>query len=308
MASIPSTILVTGASGHLGRLIVSELLSFNEEGGEGYNIIASSRNPSSLAELSSIGAELRLLDLDNYELTLSAFQGVDTVVLVSTKEFQKRILQHRTAIRAAEAAGVKHLVYTSYVNPKPQEGLFNDHFFTENDIVASRLKWTILRNNCYSETLFLTLPAFLDMGVLPTAAGFGKRSYICRLDCASMAAAVALNASRYDHRVFDVGGSESLSAPDLAAMVTKVTERPLNVDHVSVTEYVSRLEHIKAPKWWINIATDVENATAAGAMAIINAGIFKQVVGREPISLNMFLQTNRAHFMGITPPATQQTI
>lgn len=283
---------MSGASGHLGRLIVSELLSSSGEGGEGFSVIAASRDISKLRDLALRGAELRLLDLDRFELSLSAFRGVDVLVLVSTNEFSKRILQHRTAIKAAEAAGVKHVIYTSYINPKPLEMLFNDHFVTETDLAVSGLKWTILRNNCYSETLLLTLKENLERGILPTASGNGRRSFICRLDCASFAAAIAKDSERYDHRVFDVSGDDSYSPYDIASIVYEVTESPLRVEQLGITDYLVSLANLKAPQWWIDIAPDLERATSSDALAITNGGNFKKVVGRDPISLHTFLQMN----------------
>jgi len=295
--SSPTTILVTGSSGHLARLIVSELLSYKTEGGEGANIIAASRDVNDLEELATQGAETRRLDLDDYDLTRSAFQGVDVVVLVSTGVFTQRIFQHRNAIRAAESVGVKHLIYTSFVNPKPSEGLFNDHFFTENDLVSSQLKWTILRNNSYCETLFLTLPSFLKNGIYPSASGQGKKAFISRLDCAAVAASIAANPSLYEKRVIDVSGDEAFSAEEVASLASEVLDRQLVVKQQSITDYVRTLSDAKVPDWWCNVTPELEYATANGNLAILNGGLFKQIVGRAPISLRMFLQNNRDQFL-----------
>jgi len=291
------TILVTGASGHLGRLIVSELLASRaSEGGEGsLNVIAASRNVGMLGDLGKMGAELRRLDLDSFELTMSAFQGIDVVILVSTMELGKRILQHRTAIRAAEAAGVSHLVYTSFVNPRPQEGIFNDHFFTENDIVQARLKWTILRNNSYAETLLMPQNAhFIHSGSLPSTTKEGRRAYITRADCAAMAAHTALHSERYDHRVLDVAADHAASVEDLANIFSKHTGNAVKVDYVSLEEYTKRLELADTPMWWLSVAQDLESAAATGVLAITNGGTFKEVVGREPTPLQSFLEQNKS--------------
>jgi NAD(P)H dehydrogenase (quinone) len=303
----PTTILVTGSSGHLGRLIVSELLSFNTEGGEGVNVIAASRDVAELNELAKQGAETRRLDLDDYDLTRTALQGVDVVVLVSTGVFTQRIFQHRNAIRAAESVGVRHLIYTSFVNPKPGEGLFNDHFFTEVDLASSSLKWTILRNNSYSETLFLTLPIFLKSGIFPTAAGQGKRSYISRLDCAALAASVAANPSAYERRVIDVSGDEAFSAEEVADLASRVTDKPMVIKQLSIPDYVRTISDAHVPDWWCNVAPELEYATGNGSLSILNGGLFKQIVGRAPISLHMFLQNNKDQFLSEQVPIPEHT-
>lgn len=299
--SNPSTILVTGASGHLGRLIVSEMLSANAEGGEGHNIIAASRDISKLNELGKLGAELRTLDLDSFELTKSAFQGVDVVVLVSTAEFQRRIVQHRTALRAAEATGVHHVLYTSFVNPRPENGLFHDHFFTEHDLVQSRLNWTILRNNSYAETLFLTLPKFIRGGIFPAVSLDGRKAYISRLDCASLTAAVALNAHLYNRQVIDVSADVAYSPQDVANIASKVLNHPLKVVPLPISEYIAKLRQDDIPEWWCNISGDIEYATANGAFAITNGGKFKKIVGRDPMSLEMFISNNKDFFLATEP-------
>lgn len=293
----PRTILVTGASGHLGRLIVYELLSLrSSEGGEGrVNVVAASRNTSALGDMSKMGAELRLLDLDSFDLTREAFEGIDVVILVSTMDLQRRVFQHRTAIRAAEASGVSHLLYTSFVNPRPQEGIFNDHFFTEMDLAHARLRWTILRNNSYAETLLLPqYSQFIRDGVFPTTSEReGRRAYICRADCAAMAAHTAMNAERFDHRILDVAADQALSSEEIAMIFGKIAGTEVKTECVTQQEYTKRLEGAKTPDWWMPVAQDLEAVVGSGALAITNGGMFKEIVGRPPTSLEAFLQEHK---------------
>src|SRR5882672_414634 len=140
-------LLVTGASGQLGRRVVELLL----EAKPGRPIIALSRQPRKLDDLARLGVEVRAADFDDPASLPTAFRGVGRALLVSTDAVGRRIAQHRAAIDAAARVGVAHLVYTSMPNPGPEnEALVaRDHRETEAALVASPLGFTILRNNLY---------------------------------------------------------------------------------------------------------------------------------------------------------------
>lgn len=287
----PNTILVTGAAGHLGSSVIENLLRCKKEGGEGINVIAASRDLQKVEACQRLGAETRYLDLDSCDSVEKAFKGVDCVILISTVELGTRIEQHRCAIRAAEKMGVKRLIYTSFLSPKPGEGVFSDHFYTEADLVESKLKWTILRNTSYSETLFATLPSAVSTGVLYTASGDGKRTFMSREDCAILIANVAVHADRYENRILDVVGNKAYTADDIAAIASKVTNKQLNVKRVDDKKFMTEVKSA-APDWWSQIAVDFEQASRGGYLGITN-NCFKDIVGREPLSLEDFLERNR---------------
>ena len=130
-ANYKPTVLVTGASGHLGRRVV-ELLLETYDG----RIIAATRTPEKLPEFSQRGVIVRYADFEDPASLLKAFQGVDRLLLVSTDAVDvpgRRINQHRNAVKVAEQAGVRHVAYTSLVNPGPDSPAFvaSDHRDTE---------------------------------------------------------------------------------------------------------------------------------------------------------------------------------
>ncbi len=145
------TLLVTGASGHLGQRVIELLLESNTD-----YVIAATRTPEKLAHLAERGVEVRKADFDDPSSLTSAFAGVDRLLLISTDTLDgtdRQIVQHRNAVIAANQAGVKLVVYTSLFNPAPDSpiAIAPDHYATEQALSAISLNWTVLRNNVYTD-------------------------------------------------------------------------------------------------------------------------------------------------------------
>src|SRR5580698_9494185 len=144
MSLADKRLLVTGASGNLGKAVVAELRRLGAK-----TVIAATRTPGKHQELATLGVEEREADFDRPETLHAAFRGVERLLLISTDSLHApdvRIKQHRTAIQAAVGAGVEHVVYTSLPNAHPTEGpsMPDDHFWTEVALFESGLNWTIL--------------------------------------------------------------------------------------------------------------------------------------------------------------------
>ncbi|HEX2906425.1 MAG TPA: NAD(P)H-binding protein [Phototrophicaceae bacterium] len=219
-------LLVTGASGNLGRRVV-ELLLEAQTG----PIVAATRTPDKLKEFSERGVTVRRADFDDSASLAAAFQDVDRLLMISTDDLSipgKRIRQHRAAIQAAEAAGVKQILYTSIVKPTPESPVVVavDHRATEEAIMETRMGWTFLRNNIYADMLPQTLSRAIQMGQLFSAAGDGKTAYVLREDCAR-AAAAALASDFKGRRTLDITGTEALSQADLARIASEISGKPI---------------------------------------------------------------------------------
>src|SRR4051794_23190970 len=158
------TLLVTGASGQLGRRVVELLLD-----AKAGTVIAATRDPAKVADLAARGAVVRKADFEDEASLAEAFAGVDRLLLVSTDAVDRpgrRIAQHEAAVRAAVRAGVKHIVYTSMPNPGVDSpvSIAVDHRKTEEAITATSLGFTILRNNLYTDLLLQSLPRAVATG------------------------------------------------------------------------------------------------------------------------------------------------
>ena len=222
-------LLVTGASGHLGRRVVELLL--DSPRAKGRKLIAATRSPEKLAELAARGVEVVAGDFDRPSTLQAAFVGVERALIISTDALDRpgrRLEQHRAAVSAARAAGVQHVVYTSLTNPGPESAitLAPDHWGTESAIRESGMSYTVLRNNMYTDYLLMSLPHAASVGKLVNSYANGKVSYVTREDCAQ-AAAAALSQPFEGNAVLDITGPTAITQAELAAIVSEATGKPV---------------------------------------------------------------------------------
>ena len=284
-------LLVTGANGHLGRRIVEILLQ--KKAGP---VVAATRDPAKIADLAAKGAEVRAADFGNPETLQAAFAGIDRLLLISTDAIivpGQRLGQHRAAVATAQAAGVKHILYASVVSPFPSDSIIeNDHFWTEQAIMASTMSWTFLRHALYTDNLLGSLPNALASGTWATATANKGRHSVTREDCAQ-ADAAALASSDTGKRIHDITGPAPVTAEEVAKMVTELTGKPLK--HVSITQE-QLTEGMKAaglPPTLIGALVGFDVATARGYHATVSPAVV-DLTGRAPTSVRDFLTANKA--------------
>jgi NAD(P)H dehydrogenase (quinone) len=182
-----SRLLIAGASGALGRLTADRLLAEGRRG----ELILVSRTPDALSDLAERGADARFGDFDEPGSLRDAFAGADRMLLISASDIEVRAEQHRSAIRSASEAGVRHIVYTSGLNPEPPNPavIAPSHYATERALRESDLSWTVLRNSLYAEYQVPEAAQALAAGELVHNRGDGLIAYVSRSDCAAVAAA-----------------------------------------------------------------------------------------------------------------------
>lgn len=206
-------IVVTGASGQLGRLVIEALLKKLPAG----EIVAAVRHPEKVADLAARGVQVRQADYDQPASLATAFKGAEKLLLISASEVGRRVPQHRAAIEAAKAAGVGLLAYTSILHadtsPLP---LAAEHQETESLIRASGLPAVILRNGWYTENHLVGIPTALQYGVVLGSAGAGRFSTAARADYAEAAAAV-LTQDKQAGRIYELAGDEAYTLSEFAA-------------------------------------------------------------------------------------------
>jgi NAD(P)H dehydrogenase (quinone) len=287
-------LLVTGASGHLGRRIVEILLHAGNR-----NLVAGSRNPSKLLQLAAMGAEPRRVDFDEPATLDDAFAGVERLLIISTDAIfipGRRRAQHRAAVHAAVKAGVKHILYTSMPNPEPPSvmPIAPDHYATEQAIAKSGLRFTILRNSWYSENLIRSLPSVMQSGKWFTSAGEGRIPYVSRDDVAR-AAAAALSTGASESRRYDITGLEALMTVQIATVASEAFGKPIEVVQLSDEQLASKLTAMGVPEAWVprRVATDAN--TRAGKFDIVSDAV-KRLTGKEPQSLRDFLLCQQGAF------------
>ena len=281
-----SKILVTGAGGQLGRRVVELLL----EGGATH-VIAGSRDPS---KLSIAGVETRTVDFSDPAGLDQAFAGVDQVLIISTDvvgEVRQKL--QTAAVAAAARAKVKHILYTSLSNPG--EGspvlLAPDHDITERAIEATGIDYTFLRNALYMENFLQALPPALASGQWYVAWGQGRSAHVSREDCAKAAAAALLGGPK-GKRIIDVAGPDSLTADEVAAIVTEVTGKPLAVVQVDDKALAAGMVGAGLPPFVADLLASFETATREGRSDVVSQ--VHELTGKPAQSLRDYLTANKS--------------
>ncbi len=286
------SILVTGASGHLGQRVVELLL----ERGNGTRIIAATRKPESLSELAARGVELRRADFDDEASLTTAFQGVERVLLISTDALDepgKRARQHARAVRAVAAAGVKHVAYTSIINPVGSKILISkDHADTEAELAKSGVAFTVLRNNVYSDYQFMGLQRAFASGKLVDARATGKVGFVTREDCARIAAAVMAEPPS-GNQVLDVTGAEALSSVDLAAFASELSGRNIEHQPIPLAALIEGMVQHGLPRPLAEVYASFDAGIADGELDVASDSVAR-FTGQAPQSMKDFLRANKA--------------
>jgi NAD(P)H dehydrogenase (quinone) len=250
------TIAITGATGHLGRLAIAELKA------RGAKPVALARDPAKAADL---GVETRAFDYAKADP--AALKGIETLVLISSNDFNDRAGQHRKAIEAAKAAGVKRILYTSILKgDRSPMMLAADHIVTEAAIKASGIPATILRNGWYTENYTGALGAAVQHGAIIGAAGEGRVNSAARKDYAEAIAVTALDAS-HAGKVYELAGDTAHSGADLAAAVAKAAGKPVAYVPMAQADYAGALVGFGLPEGFAHVLADSDARAGEGALA-----------------------------------------
>jgi NAD(P)H dehydrogenase (quinone) len=222
------SLVITGASGHLGRRTAELLLDRQDLDPAG--VVLVTRTPAALDDLAARGATVRAGDFDDPSSLTDAFAGGERLLLISTDAIGRRIAQHANAIDAAAAAGVRFIAYTSIPNPDAAvnaAAVVPDHQGTEELLRASGLNWAFLRNALYSEYRVAEAQGALATGEFHHNQGDGASAYVSREDCAAVAAAVLAGGDEHAGKAYDSTGPERLTGGDLAALYAEVGGSPV---------------------------------------------------------------------------------
>jgi NAD(P)H dehydrogenase (quinone) len=290
-------LVITGAAGALGRRVAEHVL---ERGIPAGSIILVTRRPEEIIDLARQGADVRRGDFDDPKLLREAFAGGDRMLLISTDAVGRREVQHRAAIAAAREAGVRHVAYTSMLNPTDGNpaGVAREHRVTEQELLDSGLAWTFLRNGLYAEYEVPPGATALLTGQLVTNAPDGRTAYVAREDCAAAAAAV-LTGDGHEHHVYDVTGPELLSKRDEAAMLTEIGGRPVEVIGVDDDTFIAELGGLGLPQAAAVMIASFGAAIREGYLDQLGDGV-QQLTGRPPRALREVFE---AHAMDLAPPS-----
>jgi NAD(P)H dehydrogenase (quinone) len=276
------SLVVTGATGHLGRLVVESLLQRGVPAGE---IVATGRNVEKIKDFADRGVRTVQADFNDPQSLTAAFAGAQKVLLISGSEVGQRIPQHTNAIEAAKAAGVEQIIYTSAPQARTTTMILAaDHKATEEVLAASGVPHTVLRNSWYHENYTEQLATTLERGVIVGSSGEGRVSAAGRIDYAEAAAAV-LTTDGHLGAVYELGGDTSYTQAELAAEISAQSGTPVAYQDIPVAEYEKMLaEVVGLPAPVATMVADIDRATSEGALEN-TTGDLSRLIGRPTTPL-----------------------
>ncbi|GAB6909713.1 NAD(P)H:quinone oxidoreductase [Desulfosarcina cetonica] len=255
-------IVITGASGNLGRLVINELLKSVSAS----ELVAMVRNPASVEDLARQGVGVRKADYTQPDTLDAAFRGADKVLLISSNEIGQRVAQHTHVIAAAKKAGVGLLAYTSILRADTTPlGLGVEHRQTEAKLAESGIPHVVLRNGWYTENYAAGIPAALERGVILGSAGDGRIASAARADYAAAAAAVLLLENQAG-KVYELAGDEAYTLSEFAAEVAKQSGKSVRYQNMPEAEYAKALKAVGLPEALADMLADSDAGAAKGGL------------------------------------------
>ncbi|MGW7588541.1 NmrA family NAD(P)-binding protein [Streptomyces rubiginosohelvolus] len=274
------SIVVTGATGALGRLVVDALLATVPAA----EVVAVVRDKEKAAALAARGVELRIADYSTPETLAGAFRSGDRVLLISGSEVGRRVAQHAAVIDAAKAAGVAQLAYTGILGgPDADFALADEHKATEQLILDSGLPYTFLRNGWYTENYTANLAPVLEHRAVVANAGEGRIASATRADYAAAAAAV-LTGDGHLNTAYELSGDTAWSLAEYAAVISGLTGEAIAYNNVPAATHQEILVGAGLPEGFAAILVDVDEAIGRGRLAG-TSGDLARLIGRPTTPL-----------------------
>ncbi len=286
------SIVVTGATGHLGRLAVEALL---RRGVPADQIVATGRRIEALSDLADRGITVKRADYTDPASLADAFAGAEKVLLVSSSEVGQRVTQHANAITAAKDAGVRLIAYTSI--PKAQTSslqLAAEHKQTEQLLAQSGVPHVLLRNGWYVENYTGQLPVYLEHGIAG-AAGSGRVSPATRADLAEAAATVLVE-DGHAGKTYELGG-QAVTMTELAQVVSDASGRPVSYTDMPVEQYTQVLVGAGLPEPVAAVFADGDRGVRDGELEVDPADL-ERLLGRPVTPLAEAVEADLATLRG----------
>ena len=283
-------ILITGANGHFGTTAINFLL---KKGVPANQLLGLVRSEAKGAEIKAKGIGLRIGDYNDYNSLVKAFEGIDKLLLVSASEIENRSQQHENAIKAATAAGVKHIFYTSFErknesSDSPIAMVAESHLHAEKLIKQSGMTYTIMRNNLYMDAL----PMFFGDQVLETGiflpAGNTKGAYVLRSDMAE-AAANLITGSGHENKTYFISHPEPVSFDDIAEAISEITGKEVRYTSPDAKTFTDTLAKAGVPEGMIGFSLGFAEGIKQGEFLQEKSDL-ETILGHKPVSVREFLE------------------
>jgi NAD(P)H dehydrogenase (quinone) len=274
------SIVVTGATGQLGRLVIDELLAKVPAD----QVAAVVRDQAKATDIADRGVELRVADYSDPETLAGAFQAGDVVLLISGSEVGRRVAQHTAVVNAAKDAGVARLAYTGVLGgPAADFALAAEHKVTEQAILDSGLTYTFLRNGWYTENYTAQIPVQLEHGVVGSTGG-GKVGSATREDFAAAAAAV-LAGEGHENTAYELSGDEAWTLAEYAAELSEQSGKEVAYTDVPAEALKGILLGAGLPEQFADILVDVDVSGISPGLLAGGSGDLSRLIGRPTTPL-----------------------
>lgn len=279
-------IVVTGASGQLGRLVIKSLLAKVPAS----QVIAAVRQPARAADLAALGVQVRQADYTQPASLDAAFQGAEKVLLISSSEIGQRAPQHKNVIDAAKRAGVKLVAYTSLLHADTSPlALAAEHLETEVYLKSSGIPFALLRNGWYTENYLASVPPALQHGAFIGSAGEGRIASAARADYAE-AAAVALTTPDQAGKVYELAGDESYSLAEFAAELSRQSGKEIPYVNLSQADFKGALLGAGLPEPLADLLADSDIGASKGGL-FDGQHQLSALIGRSTASLSSVMKS-----------------
>ncbi|MGX7895961.1 NAD(P)H-binding protein [Tsuneonella sp. HG222] len=290
-------VVVSGASGDMGKRITRALLARIPAS----HLTLTTRTPEKVRDSVPDDVAIFQADYRDRKALENAYQGGDVLMLISSLDVTHRVPEHRNAIAAAKAAGVRHIVYTSCggIHPRNPVPSVSDHIVTERDLQTSGLGHTILRNQTYAEVFpTLAAPAVIPLGVWHQAAGEGRFAPVSKRDITACAVACLLDPAWHDGAVYEITGPQLLGYREIAQISGEAFGVDIQYEPVSVLERFRQLDEMRVPRKfsddmpthefaqrWCSEEMVGQDVGFAGNFYAILTDHVEMITGKKPIPL-----------------------
>ncbi|MCD0245880.1 NmrA family NAD(P)-binding protein [Xanthomonas melonis] len=281
MTSVPPLILVTGAGGQLGALVVEALLARVPAN----RIVATARDTASLAEFAKRDITVRRADYADPASLDQAFAGVERILLVSSNAVGARVPQHRNVIDAAKRAGVELLAYTSILHADTSTlSLAEEHVATEALLRESGVPHALLRNGWYTENYTGAIAAEVAHGAVIGSSGQGRLSTAARTDYAAAAAAVLASDAPQAGQIYELAGDTAFTMAEYAAEVSRQAGTPVAYHDLPEADYATALVQAGLPAGFAQVLAQC-SASSGGGSLFDDSRTLSRLIGRPTTPL-----------------------
>jgi len=284
-----SNILITGATGHLGKATINALLNKGVNAGK---ISALVRNEKKAQDLKEMGIKILVADYEDYNSLVKAFACVDQLLFISGSDVMNRNQQQQNVVKAAVEAKVKHVIYTSALNRLPIEQsaisfVSQAHVKTEQWLAESGLNYTILQNSLYADVIPQFIGDVLNTQTIYLPAAQGKTAFVVRTDIAEAAAAV-LTSDGHNGKTYKITNTESYTYQNVADIISDITGKSITYISPTVEDFTATLENAGLPAETIGGFTAFALAQANDEFNVTGTDL-EVLLNRKPTNLKEYL-------------------